>query len=136
MGLHTGEAAERDGDYFGPAVNLAARVADTGHGGQIVATGEVLEARNLISRDGLYWLFETLVDNFIGFAPLGVLLHLWITCSAARVVLQLLGERSHRFLARERNGEAERCPAAGRLDDVDAAVMGPRDAAHDGEAES
>jgi aminobenzoyl-glutamate transport protein len=39
-----------------------------------VETGQVLEARNLLSRDGLYWLFETLVDNFIGFAPLGVVL--------------------------------------------------------------
>ena len=39
-----------------------------------VETGQVLEARNLLSRDGLYWLFDTLVDNFIGFAPLGVVL--------------------------------------------------------------
>jgi aminobenzoyl-glutamate transport protein len=39
-----------------------------------IETGEVLEARSLISREGLYWIFETLVDNFIGFAPLGVVL--------------------------------------------------------------
>nr|NIQ52747.1 adenylate/guanylate cyclase domain-containing protein [Gemmatimonadota bacterium]NIR35210.1 adenylate/guanylate cyclase domain-containing protein [Actinomycetota bacterium]NIU72885.1 adenylate/guanylate cyclase domain-containing protein [Gammaproteobacteria bacterium]NIT65699.1 adenylate/guanylate cyclase domain-containing protein [Gemmatimonadota bacterium]NIW74169.1 adenylate/guanylate cyclase domain-containing protein [Gemmatimonadota bacterium] len=26
MGIHTGEAEERDGDYFGPAVNRAARI--------------------------------------------------------------------------------------------------------------
>lgn len=36
MGLHTGEASERDGDYFGPAVNLAARVMSKANGGQIV----------------------------------------------------------------------------------------------------
>jgi class 3 adenylate cyclase len=36
MGLHTGEADERDGDYFGPPVNRAARVASAGNGGQIV----------------------------------------------------------------------------------------------------
>jgi class 3 adenylate cyclase len=36
MGLHTGHAEMRDGDYFGPAVNRAARVAAAAHGGQIV----------------------------------------------------------------------------------------------------
>ncbi len=36
MGLHTGEADERGGDYFGPAVNRAARVMGAGHGGQVL----------------------------------------------------------------------------------------------------
>jgi class 3 adenylate cyclase/pimeloyl-ACP methyl ester carboxylesterase len=36
MGLHTGHAEIRDGDYYGPAVNRAARVAAAPHGGQIV----------------------------------------------------------------------------------------------------
>jgi predicted ATPase len=41
MGLHIGEAEERDGDYFGPVVNTAARVAAAGHGGQVLLTQAV-----------------------------------------------------------------------------------------------
>jgi class 3 adenylate cyclase len=36
MGVATGEAQERDGDYFGPALNRVARVMGAGHGGQIL----------------------------------------------------------------------------------------------------
>ncbi len=36
MGLATGEAESRDSDYFGAALNRAARVMATGHGGQIL----------------------------------------------------------------------------------------------------
>jgi class 3 adenylate cyclase len=45
MGMHTGEVEERDGDYFGPAVNRAARIMAAGHGGQLLvsaATSEIL----------------------------------------------------------------------------------------------
>ncbi|MCP3938420.1 MAG: adenylate/guanylate cyclase domain-containing protein [Actinomycetia bacterium] len=38
MGLHTGEAEERDGDYFGPAMIRAARLMPLGHGGQILVS--------------------------------------------------------------------------------------------------
>jgi predicted ATPase/class 3 adenylate cyclase/DNA-binding CsgD family transcriptional regulator/tetratricopeptide (TPR) repeat protein len=39
MGVHTGEATERDGDYFGPAVNRCARLMAVAHGGQLVCSG-------------------------------------------------------------------------------------------------
>ncbi len=38
IGLHTGSAMERDGDFFGPHVNLAARVMGAAHGGQVVVS--------------------------------------------------------------------------------------------------
>ena len=38
IGLHTGEAECREGDYFGPTLNLTARVMDAGHGGQVLVS--------------------------------------------------------------------------------------------------
>src|SRR5262245_18822638 len=36
MAVHTGEAQERDGDYFGSALNRAARLMACAHGGQVL----------------------------------------------------------------------------------------------------
>ena len=38
VGLHHGSAIERDGDYFGAAVNLAARVSGVATGGEVLVT--------------------------------------------------------------------------------------------------
>ncbi len=38
MGLHTGVAELRDGDYHGPTLNRAARLMAVGHGGQILVS--------------------------------------------------------------------------------------------------
>jgi predicted ATPase/class 3 adenylate cyclase len=46
MAVHTGHAEERDGDYFGPAVNRVARLLALGHGGQVLvssATAEIVQ---------------------------------------------------------------------------------------------
>ncbi|HEY6325174.1 MAG TPA: adenylate/guanylate cyclase domain-containing protein [Candidatus Cybelea sp.] len=39
MALHVGAAQERDGDYFGPALNRVARLLAVGHGGQVLVSG-------------------------------------------------------------------------------------------------
>jgi class 3 adenylate cyclase len=44
IGLHAGTAIERDGDYFGQNVALAARVASQASGGETLATEEVVSA--------------------------------------------------------------------------------------------
>jgi predicted ATPase/class 3 adenylate cyclase len=36
MALHTGAPEERDGDYFGPPINRAARLLSAAHGGQVL----------------------------------------------------------------------------------------------------
>jgi predicted ATPase/class 3 adenylate cyclase len=43
MALHAGEAAKRNGDYFGPTLNRTARVMSAGHGGQVLLTGAAAE---------------------------------------------------------------------------------------------
>ena len=39
VGLHHGPAVERNGDYFGAAVNLAARVSSAASGGEVLVSG-------------------------------------------------------------------------------------------------
>jgi predicted ATPase/class 3 adenylate cyclase len=51
MGLHLGEAQERDGDYFGPVVNTTARLEAAGHGGQVLLTEPVRQAAEVSARD-------------------------------------------------------------------------------------
>jgi class 3 adenylate cyclase len=48
MGLHTGEAALRQGDYVGLDVHRAARICAAGHGGQVLVSGST---RELVAND-------------------------------------------------------------------------------------
>ena len=42
MGIHTGEAVERDGDYFGATLNLGARIMSAGFGGQVLMSATAM----------------------------------------------------------------------------------------------
>lgn len=46
VGMHTGPAVERDGDWFGAAVNLAARVAALAAAGEVLTTAATRTAVN------------------------------------------------------------------------------------------
>src|SRR6202165_170536 len=49
MALHSGTAEQRDGDYYGPALNRAARLMAAGHGGPILLSPVTAE----LGRDDL-----------------------------------------------------------------------------------
>ncbi len=51
IGLHQGEAEERDANYFGPTVNQAARVMAVAHGGQTLMTDGVQDASSVVVTD-------------------------------------------------------------------------------------
>ena len=44
VGLNTGPAVERDGDFFGSTVNLAARLSQAARGGEVLLTDATREA--------------------------------------------------------------------------------------------
>lgn len=49
IGIHTGEAELRGGDYYGPVVNRCARIRAAGHGGQTLISGATAShARNFL----------------------------------------------------------------------------------------
>ena len=60
IGLHTGTAIERDGDWFGSNVAMAARVAAMADGGEILVTEEI--ARTLEETPGLRFTEQEAVD--------------------------------------------------------------------------
>ncbi|MEO6991531.1 MAG: tetratricopeptide repeat protein [Candidatus Baltobacteraceae bacterium] len=66
MALHTGDADERDSDYFGPALNRVARLLATCHGGQVLVSGTAAAviADSMPTRTGLRDLGEHRLEDF------------------------------------------------------------------------
>jgi len=60
MGLHTGPASFRDGDYFGPSLNRSARLTAAAHGGQVLLSGSTTA------------LVESALPEGVGLLDLGV----------------------------------------------------------------
>jgi predicted ATPase/class 3 adenylate cyclase len=60
IGLHQGEAEERDDNYFGPVVNQTARVMAVAHGGQTLLTDGVRDAARAAVTDlGIHTLRDS-----------------------------------------------------------------------------
>ena len=72
MGLHVGEAEERNGNYFGPAVNQAARLMAVAHGDQCVLTDGVRDAAGIEAMDlGVHTLRD--IDHPVHINQLGTM---------------------------------------------------------------
>jgi adenylate cyclase len=61
VGIHWGPAVERDGDWYGRTVNVAARLCSAAGGGEVLVSDRTLEAAGPISeaevgRRRLHWL--------------------------------------------------------------------------------
>ncbi|HEY7107504.1 MAG TPA: adenylate/guanylate cyclase domain-containing protein [Acidimicrobiia bacterium] len=113
MGIHSGPAELRAGDYYGPAVNKAARVMSVGHGGQVL----VSHATQELVRDTL--------DGGVGTTDLGE--HRLRDVSRPERVFQVVapGLRAdfppiRTLLAVPGNVMPELTPMVGRADDAQA----------------
>jgi len=56
MAVHTGAAEERDGDYYGPPLNRAARLMSAGHGGQALLSQATYELVRDTPPDGVTFI--------------------------------------------------------------------------------
>jgi predicted ATPase len=112
MAIHAGGAERRDGDWFGPVVNRAARLMGIGYGGQVLLSGA---AHELVSDEVLVGLW---------FVDLG--LHRLRDLARSERVWQLVGEGLARSFPPLRSFEGARgqLPAqttsfVGRLAELD-----------------
>ena len=102
MAVHAGEAQERDGDWFGPALNRSARLMTIGYGGQILVSGSVYE----LVCDGL--------DAGLSLIDLGT--HRLRDLARAEHVWQLVGDGLQRSFGPLRSLDGTRGRLPGHLD--------------------
>jgi adenylate cyclase len=66
VGMHTGPAVEREGDWFGATVNLAARVSAAAAGGEALLTAATRDAAGQLAgmelRERGRWTFRNVTD--------------------------------------------------------------------------
>lgn len=117
MGIATGEAERRGDDYFGPALNRAARIMGAGHGGQILVAASTtalvtdvelldLGERRLRDLSGALRLFQVCADGLRhDFPPLKTIdgvpgnLHVQATSFVGREVEELTAAvKAHRLV--------------------------------------
>ena len=67
IGIHTGEAETRDGDYFGPTLNRASRLMSAAHGGQVVLSSRSADLVRGALADDLM-LLDLGEHRFVGLA--------------------------------------------------------------------
>ena len=103
MGIHTGEAQERDGDYFGPVLNRAARIMSAGHGGQVLVSASTAA---MVGHDGLIELGEHRLKD------LGASERIFQVGDGVFPALRSLEAVRH-------NLPVERTPLIGRSDEID-----------------
>lgn len=65
MAVHTGEPQERDGDFFGPAVNRVARLLSAGHGGQVLLSQSTRDHLAQLDPDALRDLGERRLKDLV-----------------------------------------------------------------------
>ena len=90
VGMHTGPAVERDGDWFGATVNLAARLSAAAAGGELLLTAATRSAAGHVGdvelRTRGRWAFRNvggLVEAPIGDNPLTK--HIRDACATSRL---------------------------------------------------
>lgn len=76
MGLHTGEAEPERGDYFAPAVNLAARLEDAAAGGHVVVSAVTWAAAQPVAGSNGFEVEDLGRHQLRGIADPTTLLHL------------------------------------------------------------